>query len=101
MNEQIANKIESYCRYIKNGNTVGEYKVKNGSNDIDRVNVGVDNQVDFDSYFIFYRYEGLDENIYSFPHEKGCLGFIKDDKEYVYVFDPESNKIIEKYKIKD
>lgn len=94
-NKQIANKMESYCRYIKNGNTVGEFKVKNGSNHVDRVYVGIVNHIDFDSYFIFYRYEDLDENIYDYFHEKGCLGYLKNDCTKPCLFNPDSNEIIE------
>lgn len=95
-NMQIANRLESYCRYLKNGMNVGEFRVKDGSNHIDRLAVGKRNHIDFDSYFIFYRFEHLEENIYDFADEEGCIGFLNDANGTICSFNPETNEIIKK-----
>jgi len=99
-NMQIANRLESYCRYLKNGTNVAEFRVKDGSNHIDRLAEGKRNHIDFDSYLIFYRYEHLEGNIYDFGDEEGCIGFLNDANGTICLFNPETNEIIKKYVVK-
>ena len=84
----------SFCRYIKDGVTIGEYSIPDASDHKDRVAVAIKNNIDFDCYLIFYVEENNRIIHYdSFSDEKGALGMYKNSNKF-FLFDPLTNKEI-------
>lgn len=90
----------SFCRFIKDGITIGEYRIPDGSNHKERVNVANENNIDFDCYFIFYVEENNGIKHYNtFLNENGALGMYKNNNN-LFLFDPKTNieiKMIETF----
>lgn len=84
----------SFCRYIKDGVTVGEYRIPDGSDHKTRVKVANEKKIDFDCYFIFYVEEnnGI-KHFETFLNVKGSYGMYKSGNN-VYLFDSNTNKEI-------
>jgi len=90
----IDEKLLTNCRYIKNGKTVAELRIKDASNHQDRSYPAIKRKIDFDHYFLFYKYEFSGKvNYGDFHNVNPCyaLGMDKNGK-YLYFFDSESNK---------
>lgn len=92
----------SYCRYIKDNETVGEFQVKNGSNHKERIKVADENKIDFDYYLIFYANRISNNNqfkYYADLNKNETIGTDKSSRNYS-VFNMDSNKIEKQYLIK-
>ena len=59
-NEKITNQLDTYCRYILKGVTVGEYKVNDGFNHDNVIKVAIKNGIEFDIAMLYYKYVDLD-----------------------------------------
>ncbi|HEY5593390.1 MAG TPA: hypothetical protein VIK55_20540 [Paludibacter sp.] len=84
-NGEIANRLDTYCRYISKGVTVGEYRVNDGFKHKDVKNVADENKIKFELYMLFYKYEDLEEYRFNF-HEKQLGSYGRDksgEKEYL------------------
>lgn len=92
--EKKGNQLESYCRFIKCNESVGDFKIKNGSNHKERLKVGSNNKIDFDCYLLYYKYEYLDEVIGSLSNHEHSIGFYKNESDNYYIFNNKTNERI-------
>lgn len=92
--EEKGNPLESYCRFIKCNEAVGDFKIKNGSNHKERISIGKVNKIDFDSYFLYYKYEYLNEIIGGLLKTEHSIGFLKNDSVNFLLFNNKTNERI-------
>ena len=92
----VDEKLLTFCRYIKNGKTVAEIRIKDGSNHIERFDEAFKNRIEFDYYFIYYKGEFSDRIDYGgFRKDNPFLALGLDKKgTQMYLFDSRTNEII-------
>ena len=91
---EIENKLDTYCRYILKGVTVGEYKVNDGFNHVNVKNVAIKNEIEFDIAMLYYKYVDLEEYIFDFyKNQVGSYGRDKSG-ENEYLINHETNLVI-------
>ena len=86
----------TFCRYIKNGKTAAEIRIKDGSNHIERLDKAFKNRIEFDYYFIYYKGEfsdRIDFGCFRKDNPNIALGLDKKGTQ-MYLFDSRTNEII-------
>lgn len=91
----IDENLITFCRYIKNGKTVAEIRIKDGSDHIERFDEAIKNRIEFDHYFIYYRGEfsgTIDFGGFKKDNPFIALGLDKMGAQ-MYFFDSRTNEI--------
>ena len=94
----VDEKLLTFCRYIKNGKTVAEIRIKDGSNHIERFDEAFKNRIEFDYYFIYYKGEfsdRIDFGCFRKDNPNIALGLDKKGTQ-MFLFDARTNKIASK-----
>lgn len=95
---EIENKLDTYCRYIQKGVTLGEYKVNDGFNHDNVKNIAKINGIEFDITMLYYKYVDLEEYIFDFyENQFGSYGRDKLGAQE-YLINYETNLVFGNFK---